>query len=124
MRSVAFATWNSFHPTQGEASHVVNEPGTSECRAVAPAKPFAFRVVDEMKSYVGESEALDVAWQAAVDEQVLQKVLPKLTGADPAVRFALEALLALADENGLDLTYRKAKRMLDDYDRDGFTSYF
>lgn len=92
--------------------------------AVAPTKPFAFRVVDEIKAYVGESEALDVAWHAAVDEQILQKVLPKLTGADPAVRFALEALLAMADDKGLELTGRKAKRMLDDYDRDGFTSYF
>jgi MoxR-like ATPase len=92
--------------------------------AVATAKPFAFRVVDEIKSYVGESEALDVAWKTAVDEQVVQKVLPKLTGADPAVRFALEQLVNLAEEKGLDLAFNKAKRMLDDYDRDGFTSYF
>jgi hypothetical protein len=59
-----------------------------------------------------------------VDEQVVQKVLPKLTGADPAVRFALEQLVNLAEEKGLDLAFNKAKRMLDDYDRDGFTSYF
>ncbi len=92
--------------------------------AVATAKPFAFRVVDEIKSYVGESEGLDVDWPESVDEQILQKVLPKLTGADPAVRFALEQLVNMAEENGLGLTLAKGKRMLDDYDRDGFTSYF
>jgi MoxR-like ATPase len=92
--------------------------------AVARAKPFAFRVVDEMKAYVAEAEDLDVAWGEALDEQILQKVLPKLTGADPAIGFALENMVELADQHGFSLTQDKAQRMLDDYQRDGFTSYF
>jgi hypothetical protein len=92
--------------------------------AVAPAKPFAFRVVDEMKEYVAQSEDLDVAWGEAIDEQILQKVLPKLSGADPAIGFSLQAMIELAEEHGFTLTHDKARRMLDDYQRDGFTSYF
>ena len=92
--------------------------------AVADAKPFAFRVVDEIKDYVGESEGLDVEWVEAIDEQVVQKVLPKLTGSDPAIRFALEHLVGVAEQHELNLTAKKASRMLNDYDRDGFTSYF
>lgn len=92
--------------------------------AVEPAKPFAFRVVDDVKAYVGESDSLDVEWQEAVDEQILQKVLPKLTGADPAVRLSLDRILELCEENGFDLTQAKAKKMLETFDRDGFTSYF
>ncbi len=92
--------------------------------AVVEAKPFAFRVIDDIKTYVAESEELDVEWQAAVDEQMLQKVLPKLTGADPSIRFALEAIVNLAEDKGFELTLNKAQRMLNDYDRDGFTSYF
>jgi hypothetical protein len=92
--------------------------------AVEEAKPFAFRVVDEIKSYVAESEQLDVKWAEAIDEQILQKVLTKLTGADPAIRFALERIVNLAEEKGFGLTLEKATRMLSDYDRDGFTSYF
>ena len=92
--------------------------------AVEDAKPFAFRVVDDVKAYVGESESLGVEWQEAVDEQILQKVLPKLTGADPAVRFALDRLVELCDQHGFELTKAKAERMADLYERDGFTSYF
>jgi MoxR-like ATPase len=92
--------------------------------AVSEAKPFAFRVIDDIKTYVAESEGLDVEWQEAVDEQMLHKVLTKLTGADPAIRFALEQIVNLAEEKGFSLTLRKAQRMLNDYDRDGFTSFF
>ena len=92
--------------------------------AVSGSKPFAFRVVDEIKAYVAESEALGVEWPTALDEQVLQKVLPKLNGADPAIRFSLESVIDVAKEHEFDLTRVKAERMLDDYDRDGFTSYF
>lgn len=111
---------------------IANHIGTAAYRetfmdvydAVEDAKPFAFRVVDDVKAYVAESETLDVEWHEAVDEQILQKILPKLSGADPAIRFALERMTQLADLHGFGLTQSKAKRMLDDFDRDGFTSYF
>ena len=92
--------------------------------AVEPSKPFAFRVVEDVRAYVGESESLDVEWQEAVDEQILQKVLPKLTGADPAIRLTLDRILELCEQNGFDLTGAKARKMLETFDRDGFTSYF
>lgn len=92
--------------------------------AVADTKPFAYRVVDDIQTYVDEADGLGVSWRESVDEQILQKVLPKLAGADPALSFALTQLIAVAEEQEFDLTRQKAERMLEDYERDGFTSYF
>ena len=92
--------------------------------AVAEARPFGFRVVDDIKEYIGESEGLDVSWNEALDEQILQKVLPKMSGAEPSIGLALERLVDVAKNLGLHLTLAKAQRMSDDYARDGFTSYF
>jgi len=91
---------------------------------VVDAKPFGFRVVDEVRDYVAESDALDVEWRDAIDEQILQKVLTKFNGADPSLKFALERLIDLASDKEFILTEAKAKRMLHDYNRDGFTTYF
>jgi hypothetical protein len=92
--------------------------------AVAESRPFAFRVVDDIKEYIGQSEGLGVSWSEALDEQVVQKVLPKLSGADPSIGRALEKLVDVAVGLGLELTRTKAERMLEGFSRDGFTSYF
>ncbi len=81
-------------------------------------------MVDDIKEYIGESEGLDVSWNEALDEQILQKVLPKMSGAEPSIGLALERLVDVAKNLGLHLTLAKAQRMSDDYARDGFTSYF
>ncbi|QSJ17797.1 tetratricopeptide repeat protein [Nostoc sp. UHCC 0702] len=86
--------------------------------------PFAFRVMDEIKTYVKEAEALDVEWQEALDEQLLQKILPKLKGADERVGEALKAFVNIAEENKFLLSYAKASKMLKTFEQHGFTSYF
>jgi MoxR-like ATPase len=91
--------------------------------AVSPVAPFAFRVVDEVATYVDRSGSLGVTWQEALDDQLLQKVLPKLKGTDPKLRGALELLVAAtADE--FPLSHAKATRMLDDFTVHGLVSYF
>lgn len=91
--------------------------------AVKDVAPFAFRVVDEVRTYVDESERFGATWEEALDEQLLQKVLPKLTGADLGVQNALERfLLVSADRFGLSA--EKAQLMLATYREHGFTSYF
>jgi len=92
--------------------------------AVSGARPFAFRVVEDIKLYIGESEGLGVTWSEALDEQVLQKVLPKLSGAEPPIGTALDKTVGVATSRGFQLTLAKAQRMLEDFNRDGFTSYF
>ena len=86
--------------------------------------PFAFRVIDEIKIYVKEAEALDVEWQEALDEQLLQKILPKLKGADERVGEALKAFVNIAEENNFPLSHAKASKMLKIFEQHGFTSYF
>lgn len=91
--------------------------------AVADVGPFAFRVLDEVAAYVAGAEALDVPWDEAVDEQLVQKVLPKLKGADPAVGPALERFTA-ATVDRFPLSYARAAVMLEGFRQHGFASYF
>lgn len=85
--------------------------------------PFAFRIVDEMKAYIARAEELGVRWEDALDEQLLQKVLPKCKGADLQIGPALRAFHELTRDRFL-LSAAKAAEMLDGYQQHGFTTYF
>src|SRR5262249_34229601 len=89
---------------------------------VEPIAPFAFRIVEEIRRYVDRAAQDTVPWEEALDEQVLQKVLPKLSGADPDLRSGLQQLSDLVGR--LPLTARKAQRMLRQFEAHGFASYF
>ncbi|MEQ9621084.1 McrB family protein [Coleofasciculus chthonoplastes] len=86
--------------------------------------PFAFRVIDEIKTYVEEAEALDVSWQDALDEQLLQKILPKFKGTDDRVGVALQAFVDIVNDKDFPLSHKKATKMLETFNQHGFTSYF
>ena len=90
---------------------------------VHPVAPFAFRTLDEIESYCSVAEQLNVSWQEALDEQLLQKVLPKFKGGELAVQDALEWLVGrTADE--FPLTQEKSAEMLAYCQEHGFTDYF
>jgi len=92
---------------------------------VHPVAPFAFRVMDEIVTYVKQAEKLlSVPWKEALDEQLLQKVLPKFKGVDSRVGEALEKFLEIAKSNSLELSRMKAEDMLNKFKAHGFTSYF
>jgi 5-methylcytosine-specific restriction endonuclease McrBC GTP-binding regulatory subunit McrB len=90
--------------------------------AVDDVAPFAFRVIDEIRDYVGASEAEREGWEEALDEQILQKVLPKVKGTDQRTGPALEKLIEIAGET-LPLTREKAARMHGSFQQFGFASY-
>jgi len=101
--------------------------------SVHAVAPFAFRVLDEIKAYVEEaeklkeaesSERLDDVWKEALDEQLLQKILPKLKGADERVGEALKEFVEIAENEGFELSREKAAAMLETFNKHGFTSYF
>ncbi len=50
------------------------------CYALASTAPVGFRVIDEIKAYIVEAEKLGIPPEVALDEQILQKVLPKCRG--------------------------------------------
>jgi len=85
--------------------------------------PFAYRVLDEIAAYTLAAESIGVAWKEAVDEQLLQKILPKLKGADPRIGDALQAIVEISGGD-FPLTGSKASVMLERFQRHGFTSYF
>ncbi len=93
--------------------------------AVQIVAPFAFRIIDEINSYVQASVAdgIDISWQQAFDEQLLQKVLPKIKGTDPRIGNALNNLIGLTDSD-FPMTHERVGKMLENFNLHGFVSYF
>jgi hypothetical protein len=76
-----------------------------------------------MHHYVVAAGEVDVAWEIALDEQLVQKVLPRVRGADARLDEALEVFLAALGD-GFPLARAKAEQMREDYATHGFASYF
>ncbi len=93
-----------------------------EC--VRNVAPFGFRVVREFTTYVGHGQNLGMSVREAVDEQLLQKVLPKFRGGDPRTVEALTRLRDLAEEEQWSLSLAKLNDMLDCHERHGLVSFF
>jgi hypothetical protein len=85
--------------------------------------PFAFRVLDEIGEYVDAAAEYETPWPQALDEQLLQKVLPKVKGTDLRLREALKAFVEVAEDR-FPLSREKAQTMLATFNDHGFTSYF
>ncbi len=92
--------------------------------AVSGASPFAFRVLEETAEYVNVAERHGASWEEALDEQLLQKVLPKVKGTERAVETALKGFLDVLDEERFPLSCEKARAMQKDFQNHGFASYF
>jgi energy-coupling factor transporter ATP-binding protein EcfA2 len=90
---------------------------------VGEVAPFAFRVVDEILDYLDRAKAYGMGWEQALDEQLLQKILPKLKGADPQVGDALRRFVRLTEDR-FPLSHAKASRILTLYSSHGIASYF
>ena len=104
----------------GEASHA--QALLAVWDAVQPVAPFAFRVVDDVGAYLQEAVAAGATWQEALDEQVMQKVLPKMRGNEPRVGTALQALQHVCAE--LPLSRERAAVMAERFAAHGFASFF
>ena len=91
--------------------------------ALHEVAPFAFRVIDDITSYVEEANALGVEVEAALDEQMLQKLLPKVHGIDPRIEQALAGFIELCGER-FPLSAEKARRMRIRFNEHGSVSYF
>ena len=84
--------------------------------------PFAFRVIDEIGAYLDESLELGVPWQVALDEQIVQKILPKVKGTSNRIGEILAFLIEEFPE--FKLTEAKSRMMLEGFRNHGFASYF
>jgi MoxR-like ATPase len=89
-----------------------------------PIAPFGFRVLDEIKLYVGAATEIGTPWEIALDEQLVQKVLPRVRGADRRLEDGLEAFLAALDDGEFALSRAKAHQMREELGTHGFASFF
>jgi dynein-related subfamily AAA family protein len=92
--------------------------------ALAMLAPFGFRVLDEIHLYVGAAQEVGTPWQVALDEQLVQKVLPRVRGADRRLPDALDAFLRALGSEAFPLSRAKAERMREEYETHGFASFF
>lgn len=90
---------------------------------VREVAPFAFRVADEAERYLQAGIEAGAAPDELLDELLLQKILPKLKGADPRLGDALERLETLSGER-FPLTHVKVRRMRELFSQHGFASFF
>jgi MoxR-like ATPase len=87
---------------------------------------FGFRTAKEIARFmVIQKELAGASWdyKAALDAQVLQKLLPKLHGSARKLSGVLKVLQEFATAHSLPLTLEKITRMQQRLDRDGFTSF-
>jgi len=84
--------------------------------------PFGFRVLDEINAYVIAAAEIGTDPAHAIDEQLVQKVLPRLRG-DADAGPAIDAFIALTDEV-YPLANTKARAMRAELNAHGFVSYF
>ncbi|MGZ8570895.1 MAG: McrB family protein [Actinomycetota bacterium] len=88
-------------------------------RSVAP---FGFRVLDEVNTYVHAAEEIGTDWRQAFDEQLVQKVLPRVRG-DGSAGVALDTFIATLGDD-FPLATAKATRMRAELDAHGFLAFF
>lgn len=109
------------------AAHLAAQPYSADVLeiwdAVRTVGPFAFRILDDIASYVDAAESLGVGWEEALDEQIVQKILPKLKGTNSGVGVALERLVVLFQER-YPLSHERSLQMLEGFHQYGFASYF
>ncbi|HEX9094027.1 MAG TPA: AAA family ATPase [Coriobacteriia bacterium] len=92
--------------------------------ALRPLAPFGFRVLDEIHMYVHAAADVRTPWQTALDEQLVQKVLPRVRGADRRLPDAIDAFLNALGPDGFPLSRGKAEQMRREYETHGFASFF
>jgi hypothetical protein len=60
----------------------------------------------------------------AFDNQIMQKILPRIQGSSESIKKMLEELLKICDSEKFEASAKKINFMIKRYDEDGFTSYW
>lgn len=93
-------------------------------KAMEPAHPVGFRVLDDIAAYIERSERDSTHWKVALDQQIVSKLLPKLRGVDPEVAEALRNVRKLVDDEEYPLARDKTETMWRRYEATDVVSYF
>lgn len=92
--------------------------------AVRNVAPFAFRVMDEIKNYRAAGVQLGCTWEDTLDEQIVQKILPKCKGADLRIGAVLKTLEGMLPAATYPLSHAKIQQMIEGFNQHGIASYF
>jgi energy-coupling factor transporter ATP-binding protein EcfA2 len=104
----------------GQAPHAQVMMGIWD--SLRPIAPFGFRVLDEIATYLVAAAEIGTDWRTALDEQLVQKILPRLRSdatAGPAIDAFLEVL-----GNDFPLATAKASAMRADLETHGYLEFF
>jgi hypothetical protein len=82
-------------------------------------------VRDEIVFYMLNNKKADLLDEkAAFDNQIMQKILPRIQGSSESIKKMLEELLKICDSENFTASAKKINFMIKRYDEDGFTSYW
>ncbi len=91
--------------------------------AVADTMPFSIRVVDEVDRYVNEAIRIGVPWEEALDDQIIQKILPRIKGTDIRLGTMLQRLNEIT-VNRFPRSNYKIQQLYYSYQTNGIVSFF
>lgn len=84
-----------------------------------------YRIRDEIVFYLLNNKKADLLDEkAAFDNQIMQKILPRIQGSSESIKKMLEELLKICDSENYTASVKKINFMIKRYDEDGFTSYW
>jgi hypothetical protein len=82
-------------------------------------------VRDEIVFYMLNNRKTDLLDEVtAFDNQIMQKILPRIQGSAESIKDMLEELLKLCESKNYEACINKIKFMIKRYNDDGFTSYW
>ena len=84
-----------------------------------------YRVRDEIVFYMlnnKKAELLDE--NVAFDNQIMQKILPRIQGSSESISKMLNELLKVCESEKYEASIKKINFMIKRYEEDGFTSYW
>ena len=84
-----------------------------------------YRVRDEIVFYMlNNREANLLDDKVAFDNQIMQKILPRIQGSSESIKTMLGELLKICESEKYDASAKKINFMIKRYEEDGFTSYW
>lgn len=84
-----------------------------------------YRVRDEIVFYMLNNHKTALIPDAqAFDNQIMQKILPRIQGSSESIKTMLGELLKISESEGYESSYKKISFMIKRYEEDGFTSYW
>jgi hypothetical protein len=84
-----------------------------------------YRVRDEIVFYMLNNREFDLLDdKIAFDNQIMQKILPRVQGSSESIKTMLGELLKICESQKYEASAKKINFMIKRYEEDGFTSYW